>query len=84
MPGFSGQEALAIAHSLHSDIPFIFVSGMLGEENAVNALKSGATDYVLKSNLLRLPAAVERAVKESALARHFACEQLEECRRRLD
>lgn len=64
MPSFSGMEALEIARLALPGIPFIFVSGTLGEENAIRALKYGATDYILKSNLLRLPAAVERAIKE--------------------
>ena len=65
MPNFDGMEALRIASQSYSHIPFIFVSGTIGEEHAVRALKSGARDYVLKSNLLRLPAAVERAIKET-------------------
>ena len=65
MPGFDGMEALRIANQSFPHIPFIFVSGTLGEEYAVRALKSGAKDYVLKSNLIRLPAAVERAIKEA-------------------
>jgi PAS domain S-box-containing protein/diguanylate cyclase (GGDEF)-like protein len=65
MPGFDGMEALAMARRSHPEIPFIFVSGTLGEEYAVRALKSGATDYVLKTNLIRLPAAVERAIKDA-------------------
>lgn len=64
MPGFDGMEALEIARQSHPDIPFIFVSGTLGEEYAVRALQSGATDYVLKGNLLRLPPAVERAMND--------------------
>ena len=63
MPGFSGLEALAISRKSHPHIPFIFVSGTIGEESAIQALKNGATDYVLKSNLLRLPSAVERAIE---------------------
>jgi PAS domain S-box-containing protein/diguanylate cyclase (GGDEF)-like protein len=66
MPGFDGMEALAIARQTQSDIPFIFISGILGEEYAVRALKNGATDYVLKSNLARVPDAVERAMKDAA------------------
>ena len=62
MPHFDGMQALAIAAQDYADIPFIFVSGNLGEEYAVRALKNGATDYVLKTNLIRLPAAVERAM----------------------
>src|SRR5882724_13100256 len=59
MPNFDGMEALRIASQSHPHIPFIFVSGTLGEEYAVRALKSGATDYVLKTNLIRLPATIE-------------------------
>jgi diguanylate cyclase (GGDEF)-like protein/PAS domain S-box-containing protein len=65
MPGFDGMAALALARELAPDTPFIFVSGTIGEEYAIRALKNGATDYVLKSNLLRLPAAVERALAEA-------------------
>jgi diguanylate cyclase (GGDEF)-like protein/PAS domain S-box-containing protein len=65
MPGFDGMAALALARELSPDTPFIFVSGTIGEEYAIRALKNGATDYVLKSNLLRLPAAVERALAEA-------------------
>src|SRR5213594_1309523 len=65
MPQFDGMEALRLAKELAPDTPFIFVSGTLGEEYAIRALKSGATDYVLKTNLMRLPAAVERAFTES-------------------
>ena len=65
MPGFDGMAALALARELSPDTPFIFVSGTIGEEYAIRALKSGATDYVLKSNLMRLPAAVERALADA-------------------
>src|SRR5258708_21147568 len=65
MPSFDGMEALAIVRQTHADIPFIFVSGTLGEEYAVRALKNGATDYVLKGNLVRIPVAVERAIKDA-------------------
>src|SRR5256885_7429321 len=64
MPGFDGMAALALAREICPDTPFIFVSGTIGEESAVRALKSGATDYVMKTNLVRLPAAVERALRE--------------------
>src|SRR6267143_3632807 len=69
MPGFDGMEALTLARKISPDTPFIFVSGTLGEEYAIRALKSGATDYVLKSNLVRLPAVVTRALTE-AYERH--------------
>jgi len=65
MPAFDGMAALAIAREQAPDTPFIFVSGTIGEEYAIRALKNGATDYVLKSNLVRLPAAVERALAEA-------------------
>jgi DNA-binding NarL/FixJ family response regulator len=66
LPGFSGKSALSIVLNQHPDIPFIFVSGALGEELAVELLKKGATDYVLKNNLLRLAPSVNRALKELA------------------
>src|SRR6195952_75326 len=65
MPVFSGVEALAIARERAPNTPFIFVSGLLGEEHAVDMLKRGATDYVLKQRLQRLPAVVRRALTES-------------------
>ena len=65
MPQFDGMAALRLATELCPDVPFIFVSGTIGEEYAIRALRSGATDYVLKSNLVRLPAAVERALAEA-------------------
>ncbi len=65
MPAFDGMAALALARELRPDTPFIFVSGTIGEEYAIRALKNGATDYVLKTNLVRLPAAVERALAEA-------------------
>jgi diguanylate cyclase (GGDEF)-like protein/PAS domain S-box-containing protein len=65
MPHFDGMEALALAREICPDVPFVFVSGTIGEEYAIRALKNGATDYVLKTNLARLPAAVERALEEA-------------------
>ncbi|HYR34545.1 MAG TPA: EAL domain-containing protein [Burkholderiales bacterium] len=69
MPAFDGMAALAIAREQSPDTPFIFVSGTIGEEYAIRALKNGATDYVLKSNLVRLPAAVERALADAQARR---------------
>src|SRR5690349_1459337 len=85
MPHFDGMTALAIARELHSEIPFIFVSGTIGEEHAIRALKNGATDYVLKNNLVRLPPAVERALQDARdrSARRKAEAELEETRARL-
>ena len=65
LPDFDGLSALTIARELTPDIPFIFVSGVVGEEFATNAIKRGATDYVLKRNLSRLPTAIERALAET-------------------
>src|SRR6266850_1740330 len=66
MPQFNGMSALRIAREIVPDVPFIFVSGTLGEDYAIRALKNGATDYVLKTNLARLPPTIERAVSEAA------------------
>jgi len=66
MPQFDGMAALAIARETAPEVPFIFVSGTLGEEYAIRALRNGAVDYVLKTNLVRLPPAVERAMSEAA------------------
>lgn len=65
LPSFDGFTALAIARDKCPDIPFIFVTGSVGEEMAIETFKSGATDYVLKSQLSGLAPAVERALRES-------------------
>jgi len=65
LPRFSGLDALKLAKSLRPEIPFIFVSGTIGEEFAVLTLHMGATDYVLKNKLVRLPTAVRRAITEA-------------------
>src|SRR5690606_36022180 len=65
MPSFDGGEALRLARDLAPETPFIYVSGTIGEEVAVESLKNGAVDYVLKSRLSRFPAAVKRAVHEA-------------------
>jgi signal transduction histidine kinase len=66
LPSFDGYAALAIAKEKVPNIPFIFVTGTMGEEVAIETLKSGATDYVLKTRLARLGPAVQRALRESA------------------
>jgi signal transduction histidine kinase/FixJ family two-component response regulator len=66
LPSFDGLSALELAQNLRPDLPFIFVSGTLGEELAIEALKIGATDYVLKSRLSRLAPSVKRALREAA------------------
>jgi PAS domain S-box-containing protein len=64
MPGFDGLTALTIARKRYPDAPFIFLSGTIGEEIAVEALRNGATDYVLKDRSIRLIPAIERALEE--------------------
>jgi len=69
LPAFDGMSALAIARAEAPGVPFIFLSGTIGEERAIEALKCGAIDYVLKSNPKRLVPAVERALQEAQLRR---------------
>lgn len=64
LPGFDGQSALSLVQKKAPNVPFIFVTGALGEERAVDLLKSGATDFVLKDRLIRLPLCVKRALEE--------------------
>lgn len=66
LPAFDGYAALTIAKQHAPDVPFIFVTGTMGEEVAIETLKNGATDYVLKTRLARLGPAVHRALRESA------------------
>ena len=65
LPGFDGLSALKSAKEKQPEIPFIFVSGAIGEEIAIELLKQGATDYVLKDRLFRLAPAVTRALQEA-------------------
>jgi PAS domain S-box-containing protein len=65
LPSFDGLSALELAKRKCPNVPFIFVSGTLGEERAIEALKLGATDYVLKARLLRIVACVRRALREA-------------------
>jgi diguanylate cyclase (GGDEF)-like protein len=78
LPGFDGMSALAIARVEAPGVPFIFLSGTIGEERAIEALKCGAIDYVLKSNPMRLAPAVRRALDDAALRRtsQLAAEQV--------
>lgn len=64
LPGFDGLRALAICRAHRPEVPFIFVTGAMGEELAVESIKQGATDYILKDRLARLPSAVQRALEE--------------------
>jgi len=64
IPGFGGLKALKISKSINKDLPVIIVSGKIGEETAVKAMKAGAQDYILKDNLSRLAPAIEREINE--------------------
>jgi two-component system cell cycle sensor histidine kinase/response regulator CckA len=83
MPGFSGLEALKLLRTTDSEVPFIFLSGTLGEDIAVEALKKGAQDYVTKSNMKRLLPAIRRELKEAAQRRERRAleQQLSQLRR---
>lgn len=79
MPGFNGREALLLARENRPEVPFLFVSGTIGEDAAVEALKNGATDYVLKHRLMRLIPAIDRALRE--VQEHAERERAEEAMR---
>jgi DNA-binding NtrC family response regulator len=66
LPSFTGLDALALAKKKCPETPFILISGTIGETAAVESLKAGATDYLLKQKPERLPSAVRRAVEEAA------------------
>ena len=70
MPHFMGTDALKLVRDRGLDIPFLFVSGTMGEETAVMALKNGAQDYLTKTNLGRLIPAVQREMREAEERRH--------------
>jgi DNA-binding NtrC family response regulator len=65
LPQFDGFKALAIAQEKCPDVPFLFVTGSLGEEVIIETLRNGATDYVLKHQLTKLAPAIERALREA-------------------
>ena len=83
MPGFTGTAALEIVRACDPDLPLIFVSGTIGEDVAVAAMRTGAHDYIIKGNLARLVPAVERELRDAAVRRertlaeqrlaHLAC-----------
>src|SRR5579859_5909586 len=85
LPAFDGLAALKIANTEAPDVPFIFLSGTLGEERAIEALRRGAVDYVLKSNPARLVPAVRRALREVSerARRRIAERQIRENEQRL-
>ncbi len=78
LPGFDAFGALEICNVICPDVPFICVSGSIGEETAIELIKEGAVDYVLKDRLVRLPVAIRRALDESKEKeiRHLAEESL--------
>ena len=78
LPDFTGLDALKIVREKFPELPFILMSGTIGELAAIESLKAGATDYVLKQNRERLPSAVRRAVAEAAerALRHETQEEL--------
>src|SRR6267142_4241942 len=80
MPQFNGRSALAIARESRADIPFIFISGTIGENVAVDMMKAGANDYVMKNNLARLLPALQRELREAEVRRahRLAEERLQE------
>ena len=69
LPDYNGNEALKLSRERYSHIPFIFVSGKIGEDAAINAMLNGATDYVLKNKLERLVPAIKRALRENVLVK---------------
>lgn len=69
MPRFSGLAALALIRAKQIDVPFIVVSGKIGEDVAVEAMKAGAHDYIMKGNLARLVPAIERELREASVRR---------------
>jgi signal transduction histidine kinase len=85
VPGFSGLAALDIVKASERSLPFILISGEIGEDVAVAAMRNGASDYLLKANLARLAPAVEHAIDayEARLARTTADHALTESRQRL-
>ncbi len=78
LPTFDAFAALALSTELCSEVPFICVSGMIGEEKAIELIKKGAIDYILKDRLARLPSAVQRALDEAKdkLERRISKEEL--------
>ncbi len=69
MPNFDGDQALLLAREMCPEVPFIMVTGELGEDRAIDTVKRGASDYVLKGNMIRLVPAIERALAEAENSR---------------
>jgi signal transduction histidine kinase len=85
LPGFSGIQALQLMRARGLELPFVLVSGEIGEETAVDAMRNGASDYLLKANLARLAPAVEHAIEaaESRRARALADREVQDSRAQL-
>ena len=86
LPQFNGIDALAQVKQAGLDVPFIIVSGLIGEETATGAMRSGADDYLMKDNLSRLAPAVERALREAdnRRQRRLAEQQTREAKAQLE
>jgi PAS domain S-box-containing protein len=67
LPSFTGMHAMQLVRACDENLPFILMSGKIGEETAVEAIRSGANDYIMKDNMARLPTAVKRALEEAAV-----------------
>jgi signal transduction histidine kinase len=77
MPRLSGMEALAVTLQLAPEVPFLLVSGTVGEEVAVESIKAGAADYLMKQNLIRFVPAVARALRDAAERRTMGHQEAE-------
>jgi two-component system, cell cycle sensor histidine kinase and response regulator CckA len=86
LPGFTGREALAMVRERRPGVPFIFLSGTIGEDTAVESVRGGAADYLLKDRLQRLPMALRRALddRDQRQHRHQAEDRLREQAELLD
>jgi signal transduction histidine kinase len=84
LPGWNGMESVEILRKEGLDVPVILVSGALGEQTAVECIKQGAADYILKDHLARLPASVRRAMRETKLSREHRQSQDELARSNRD
>lgn len=86
LPRFSGLEALRVFHEANIDVPFILISGKIGEDSAVEAMREGASDYIMKGNLTRLNSAIRRELEESQIRREKkrVVAELEESNRELE
>jgi len=82
MPGFKGTDALAMVRDKGLDVPFVFLSGTIGEEIAVNAMRAGAQDYVIKGKAARLLPAIQRELREAEIRRES--KQIERRMRQLE